>query len=75
MEQNYPKNSGSKSRLSALRARGATLRGPTVFVLVASLALALLAMVILLTKFYSVSDDRALPNNPPPISSPAPTPR
>jgi hypothetical protein len=44
--------------ISTLRARGATLRGPTLAILAASLVMAGLAMAVLLTKFYTADEPR-----------------
>jgi hypothetical protein len=44
--------------ISTLRARGATLRGPTLAILIASLVMAAFAMAVLLTKFYAADEPR-----------------
>jgi hypothetical protein len=48
--------------IAAVRARGAKLWGPTILILGVSLTLALVAMAILLTKFYSADEPRRVFN-------------
>jgi hypothetical protein len=59
MTQNDKRSSSVKPKfISTLRARGATLRGPTLAILIVSLAMAALAMALLLTKFYTANEPR-----------------
>jgi hypothetical protein len=63
MTQHDKRSSRVKPKfISTLRARGATLRGPTLAILIASLAMAAVAMAILLTKFYAADEPRRVFN-------------
>jgi hypothetical protein len=63
MEQEKNRSQSAKTKpISTLRVRGATMRGPTLAILVVSLAMAALAMVLLLTKFYTTPEPRRVFN-------------